>query len=227
MEEDFLATDTPPSEPTTLTLQPESAVNDVSEPHTVTATLLDQYGNPVPDYSIRFSVSGATAASGSCITDVLGQCSFTFDGALFPGAATITACTDAFGNGACEPEPTATAAKEYILPSSTTGATTGGGRVDTATVSVSARSDGTVISGDCTIVARATTIDCLDAIAYVQAGSTSTIYGHATVNGIETLYRIRVVDAGDSGTARDVFSIITTSGYQLTGTLTSGNLRVR
>jgi hypothetical protein len=224
--EEFLATDDPPSEPTTLTLEPESAVNVVGERHTVTATLVDQYGDPVQDYSIRFSVSGAVTATGSCITDVLGQCGFTFEGAVFPGTATITACTDAHGDGSCEPAPTAIAAKEYILPPSTTGATTGGGRIDTATVSVSVRSDGIAVSGDCTIVAATTTIDCLDAIAYVQAGSTSIIYGHATLNGVETLYRIRVVDVGDSGSRRDVFSIVTASGYELTGTLTFGNLQV-
>jgi hypothetical protein len=226
-EEEFLATDTPPSEPTTLTLQPESAVNVVGEPHTVTATLVDQYSNPIQDYAIRFSVSGATTDGGWCATNVLGQCSFTFDGADFPGVATISACTDAYGDGSCEPGPTATATKEYVFPISTTGMTTGGGRIGTATISVSARSDGSTISGDCVIIAASTTIDCLDAITYVQAGSTSTIYGHATISGVETLYRIRVVDAGDSGSDRDVFSIATESGYELSGMLTSGNLRVR
>ena len=226
-EEEFLATDTPAAEPTTLTLQPESAVNFVGEPHTVTATLVDQYSNPIQDYAIRFSVSGATTGDGWCATNVLGQCSFTFDGAVFPGVATISACTDAYGDGSCEPGPTATAAKEYVLPTSTTGTTTGGGRIGTATISVSARSDGSTISGDCMIVAGSTTIDCLDAITYVQAGSTSTIYGHATINGVETLYRIRITDGGVSGSGRDVFSIVTASGYELTGTLTGGNLGVR
>jgi Bacterial Ig-like domain (group 1) len=96
---EFLATDDPPAEPTTLTLQPESAVKVVGQPHTVTATLLDQYGDPVQDYSIRFSVSGAVTGDGSCITDVLGQCGFTFDGPASPGTSTITACTDAHGDG--------------------------------------------------------------------------------------------------------------------------------
>src|SRR5215216_7903656 len=91
-EEEFLATHTPPSEPTTLTLQPGSAVNIVGEPHTVTATLVDQYSDPIQDYAIRFSVSGATTGGGWCATNVLGQCSLTFDGAVFPGVATISAC---------------------------------------------------------------------------------------------------------------------------------------
>jgi Bacterial Ig-like domain (group 1)/HYR domain len=122
--EEFLATDDPPSEPTTLTLQPESAVKVVGQPHTITATLLDQYGDPVQDYSIRFSVSGAVTGSGSCITDVLGQCGFTFEGLASPGAVTITACTDAHGDGSCEPPATATATAEYVVrepPTITTG----------------------------------------------------------------------------------------------------------
>jgi hypothetical protein len=122
--EEFIATDDLPSEPTTLTLQPESAVKVVGQAHTVTATLLDQYGDPVQDYSIRFSVSGAATADGSCITDVLGQCGFTFEGLVSPGTVTITACTDAHGDGSCEPPATATATAEYVVrepPTITTG----------------------------------------------------------------------------------------------------------
>jgi hypothetical protein len=121
---EFLATDDPPSEPTTLTLQPETAVKVVGQPHTITASLLDQYGDPVQDYSIRFSVSGAAAGDGSCITDVLGQCGFTFEGLASPGLVTITACTDAHGDGSCEPPATATATAEYVVrepPTITTG----------------------------------------------------------------------------------------------------------
>jgi Bacterial Ig-like domain (group 1) len=221
-EEEFLATDAPPAQPSELSLEPATAANVVGEEHTITATLLDQYGNPIPDYSIRFSVTGATSASGSCVTNVLGQCGFTFMGADFPGTATITACTDAFGDGSCEPEPTATASKEYLLPQSTTGSTTGGGRIEATTLYVSVRSTDTGINGNCLITAPGTTIDCLNATTYVQAGSTSTTYGVATINGIATLYRIRVVDNGGS----DLFSIVTTTGYELTGNLTNGNLHV-
>jgi hypothetical protein len=223
-EEEFLATDAAPSEPTTLTLEPLNAVNVVGEAHTVSATLVDQYGDPVQDYTVRLSISGAVTANGSCITNVLGQCAFTFDGALFPGAATVTACTDAFGDGTCDPGPTATATKTYVLPTSTPGATSGGGRIGTATVSLAVRSDGDAVSGYCAINDGATTISCLDAIAYVQTDGTSTIYGHATINGVQTLYRLRVVDSGSAG---DTFSIVTASGFQLTGALTAGNLRIR
>jgi hypothetical protein len=228
-EEEFLATDAAPSEPTTLTLEPLSAVNVVGEAHTVTATLVDQYGDPVQDYGVRVSVSGAVTAGGLCVTNVLGQCSFTFEGALFPGAATITACADAHGDGSCDPVPTATATarKEYVLPASTPGATTGGGRIGTATVSLSVRSDGVTLSSDCRIMVGDTVIECLDALSYVRVGGTTTTYGHATVDGVDTLYRTQVIDAPDSGSTRDVFSIVTASGFELSGTLTAGDFRIR
>ena len=226
-EEEFLATDAPPPAPTTLILEPTTAVNPVDEAHTVTATLLDQYGMPVRDYAIEFTVTGAVATTGSCITDVLGHCTFTFAGASFPGVATIAACSDADGDGSCEADSAmATAAKAFVLPASTPGATTGGGRIGTATVTVTARSAGPEPSVTCTVVTATTTVRCLDVAAYVQSGRTSVFFGRATVNGVETTYRIRVVDAADSGPGRDVFSLVTASGFTLTGTLTEGNLQV-
>jgi FIMAH domain/HYR domain len=122
--EEFLATDDPPPEPTTLTLEPESAVKVVGQPHTITATLLDQYGDPLQDYLVRFSVSGAATGEGSCIIDVLGQCDFIFEGLASPGTVTITACPDAHGDGSCETPPIATATAEYVVrepPTITTG----------------------------------------------------------------------------------------------------------
>jgi hypothetical protein len=227
-EEEFLATDEPPSAPTTLTLEPPTAVNEVDETHTVTATLLDQHGAPVPDYAIQFTVTGAVMAGGSCVTDVLGRCTYTFAGASFPGVAAITACSDAHGDGACEEDSARGAAtKEFILPALTAGATTGGGRIGTATVTASARSQGSSIDGTCNVVTATATVKCLDVTAYAQTGSTSVFFGRATVNGVETMYRIRVVDAADSGSARDVFSLVTASGFTLTGALTEGNFQVR
>jgi hypothetical protein len=98
-EEDFLATDVAPPQPTTLTLSPSSAVNTLDEPHTVTATLTDQYGSPIGDYSVLFTLNGAGSGSGSCVTDVLGQCQYTFSAPPFPGVIAINACADAYGDG--------------------------------------------------------------------------------------------------------------------------------
>jgi hypothetical protein len=75
-------------------------------------------------------------------------------------------------------------------------------------------------------VSATVTAKCLDVIAYVQAGNSATFYGHATVNGVDTLYRIHVADASKSG-AGDVFTFTTATGYSIGGTLTEGNLKVQ
>lgn len=224
-EEDFVATDAAPSVPTTLTLSPSAAVNALGEPHTLTATLSDQYGAPVTDYSVLFTLGGAGSGSGSCVTDVLGQCQYTFAAPGLPGLVTISACADAFGDGVCEPDsPVASATKTYVLPASTAGNATGGGRIGAVAIAFTAKSDQGTVRGTCTVVSSTVTASCLDVIAYVQTGNTAIFYGHPIVNGVETLYRIQVVDAGKSG---DVFTLTTASGYSVGGTLTEGNLQVR
>jgi hypothetical protein len=227
LEEDFLATDVAPPQATTLTLSPSSAVNTLGEPHTITATLTDQYGSPIGDYAVLFTLSGAGSGSGSCVTDVLGQCQYTFSAPSFPGLITINACADGYGDGVCEADsPTATATKNYVLPASTAGKTTGDGRIGTVTFSFTAKSDASTLSGTCKIISSTVTAKCVDVIAYVQTGNSATFYGHATVNGVETLYRIHVVDASKSG-AGDVFTFTTAIGYTIGGTLTEGNLKVQ
>jgi hypothetical protein len=226
-EEDFLATDVAPPQPTTLTLSPSTAVNTLDTPHTVTATLTDQYGSPIGNYAVFFTLGGASSGSGSCVTDVLGQCQYTFTAPSFPGLITIAACADAYGDGACETDsPTATATKSYVLPASTAGKATGDGRIGTVTFSFTAKSDISTVSGACRIVSAAVSAKCLDVIAYVQAGNSATFYGHATVNGVDTLYRIHVVDASKAGEG-DVFTFTTANGYSIGGTLTEGNLKVQ
>jgi hypothetical protein len=159
---------------------------------------------------------------------VLGQCEYTFAAPTFPAEVTIAACADAYGDGSCEPDsPVATATKTYVLPSSTTGAATGGGRVGSATIGFTAKSDGNTLTGSCAVTAGTVTVKCVDVIAYAQVGDSATFYGHATVNGIPTLYRIHVVDASESGVGRDLFDLTTAGGYTVAGTLTEGNLQVR
>ena len=226
-EEDFLATDVAPPQPTTLTLSPSSAVNTLDQPHTVTATLTDQYGSPIGDYAVLFTLGGASSGSGGCVTDVLGQCQYTFSAPPLPGLITIAACADAFGDGACEADsPTAAATKSYVLPASTAGKATGDGRIGKVTISFTAKSDTSTLAGTCKIVSSTVTAKCLDVIAYVQAGNVATFYGHATVDGVDTLYRIQVVDASKPG-AGDVFTFTTATGYSIGGTLTEGNLKVQ
>jgi hypothetical protein len=92
-------------------------------------------------------------------------------------------------------------------------------------IAFAARSDGK-LNGTCKVVTPTLTAKCLDVTAYVQSGNSATFYGQATVNGVETLYRIRVVDASKSGEG-DVFDFTTPSGFHVGGTLTNGNLKVQ
>lgn len=79
-----------------LDLTPKTATNDVGASHTVTATLTLN-GVPQVGKTIDFSVSGANTASGSALTDVNGQATFTYTGTN-AGNDTITASYSQNGN---------------------------------------------------------------------------------------------------------------------------------
>jgi Bacterial Ig-like domain (group 1)/Beta-propeller repeat len=85
--------------PATLTLDPAADTNPVGTSHTVTATVTDAGGNPVPGITVRFSVTGAVNTSGQCTTDAAGQCDFTYQGPTSPGVDAITAFADTNDNG--------------------------------------------------------------------------------------------------------------------------------
>ena len=51
--------------PAVLTLIPPAATNQVGTSHTVTATVTDAAGQPVPNTVVRFTVTGAHTLSGS------------------------------------------------------------------------------------------------------------------------------------------------------------------
>ncbi len=80
-----------------LTLEPESAQNDVGTTHTVTATVTDQSGDPLMGVDVSFSVAAGpnVGISGSATTDILGQAAFTYTDANGPGTDTIRAWTSA------------------------------------------------------------------------------------------------------------------------------------
>jgi hypothetical protein len=151
-------------------------------------------------------------------------CEFSYQGPTFPGSDAISAYVDVNDNGVQDAgEPDASVVKTWVLPVSTPGQTTGGGQVGALSVDVAFRSD-KAANGTCTVVVGKTTIKCLDVTAYVQSGNTATIYGHATIDGTATLYKITVVDNGRRG--GDVFRIETSSGFSSGGVLTAGNLQV-
>ncbi|MBW3665123.1 MAG: Ig-like domain-containing protein, partial [Actinobacteria bacterium] len=86
--------------PTMLSLAPETSTNTVGSDHTVTATVTDGFGNPVPDATVRFEVDSdgdPTPVSGTDTTDANGQATFTFTNGV-AGDDTITACTNSDGS---------------------------------------------------------------------------------------------------------------------------------
>jgi hypothetical protein len=60
----------------------------------------------------------------------------------------------------------------------------------------------------------------------VETGTHATVFGDATVNGVDTTYRIDVDDNGDPGKGKDDFFITTGTGYSVGGVLTAGNILV-
>jgi hypothetical protein len=92
--------------PATITLTPPTDVNIAGEEHCVTATVRDQFGNPVPGTTINFTVSGANTRTGVGVTNANGQAVFCYTGTV-AGTDTITATAVGGSN------PTATATKVY------------------------------------------------------------------------------------------------------------------
>jgi hypothetical protein len=83
-----------PREPATLTLTPAADTNPVGTEHCVTATVRDQFGDPLPGVTVRFSVTGSVSDSGSATTNASGQATFCYDGPTAPGADMIHAFAD-------------------------------------------------------------------------------------------------------------------------------------
>ncbi|HEX2221885.1 MAG TPA: Ig-like domain-containing protein, partial [Candidatus Limnocylindria bacterium] len=99
--------------PQTVVLSPATDENTVGQEHCVTATVTDAFGNVAADTRVRFTVTGANAASGTATTDEAGEAEFCYTGTA-SGLDTITAIADANRNGAYETsEPTGTATKTY------------------------------------------------------------------------------------------------------------------
>lgn len=103
--------------PSQIVLTPGTDTNPVGTTHTVTATLRDGEGRPLPATAVAFTVTGANAGAGgtcnpaSCTTNSAGQVTFTYLGTA-PGNDTIEACfTMPTGQRSCT-----TASKTWIAP---------------------------------------------------------------------------------------------------------------
>lgn len=110
---------------TTLALEPADATNPVNTNHTVTATVTDQFGNPVQGVTVLFTVdpgAGSTpsSTSGSDITDAAGQATFSYTSTTANTGGesdTITACADVDADATCDVgEPSDTATKTWQSP---------------------------------------------------------------------------------------------------------------
>ena len=120
-----------------------------------------------------------------------------------------------------------------VVPLTTPGQATGGGQIDhvsggtgvTFGFTAYSREDGSILA-QCSVVDEDVHIVCDDATQYSQAGNTATFSGSATVNGLDTTYRIEVVDSAESGIGQDSFAITTRSGYSAGGILTQGDVQV-
>ena len=224
----FVASSTTTPVPGQLELRQTTSVNDVSTSHTVTAYVTTSGGTEtVGGATVNFAVTGIDSASGVCVTDPTGLCDFTYGGPTFPGFDQINAYVDVNGNGVQdEGEPTAAVTKQWVLPASTSGRSSGSGKVGPLSFDFNAKSDKGLTKGTCTVIVDKTTIKCLDVVSYVESGNTATIYGHATINGTATLYKITVIDNGRPGAGKDSFRIETSSGFSGGGTLTAGNVEV-
>jgi hypothetical protein len=225
-----------PNDPTTVVLSPATAATTVNTHHDVTATVSDDGGEPISGAIVRFSVTGASSASGDCMTDAGGVCTFSYQVGTFPGEDSISAYVDVDTDGVQDVlEPTGTATNTVVLPASTPGRTTGDGKFldnqsGEVTFTLSARSDGSTLRGSCKFIDKAsnTTIKCLDVLSYRQFENKTRIYGHAEQNGLATIYQIEITDNGPPGSSpADSITVSTASGYFAFGSVTNGDIQVR
>jgi hypothetical protein len=83
---------------TTITITPDSDVNQTGTSHTATATVTDQFGNPVSGINVDWRVTGRnTVTTNDTVTNPQGQVTLTYTDAGAVGTAgndVIRACTD-------------------------------------------------------------------------------------------------------------------------------------
>ncbi len=229
-----------PAEPSTLVLTPATATNVVDAPHCVTATVKDAFGNATPGVTVDFSVAPSTfrtPPSGTAVTNAAGEAQFCYTSAL-PGSDVISAFADTNANTVRDgTEPADTAAKTWILPTSTAGCKiSNGGRItaadgDKATFGGNAK--GTGPSGQEEYQDHGAAVDVnvhsidVRAVTCSADRTAASIFGTATLNGAGAVdYRIDVTDQGEPGTS-DTYRIRLGNGYDSgVQTLTGGNVQI-
>ena len=229
-----------PGDPATLELTPATATNVVDEEHCVSAHVEDEFGNVTPGITVEFSVTPTTfhtPSSGSAVTNASGDAEFCYTAAL-PGSDVISAFADTNGNGVQNgTEPSDTAAKTWILPTSDPGCKVNdGGRItadngDKATFGGNAKGKGP--SGQEQFQdhgpADAINVHSIDILAVTCSAdrTEASIFGTATINGAGSFdFRIDVQDLGEPGSS-DTYRLRLSTGYD-TGeqVLVGGNVQI-
>jgi hypothetical protein len=217
----------PAPHPTELDLDPPGAVNPVDSRHCVTATVRDQYGEPMQGVNVEFQVTGSVMTDGDANTNNDGEAEFCYTGPPFPGADAIHAWADWNPENDMEdltavpPEPSDNAAKTWTFPVSTPGCEvkiTNGGWI------IAANSDRASFGGNARVDANGNVsgneeyqdhgpVQRFNAHGNVTVVTCSfvdrtqaTIFGYASVNGAGShLYRIDVKDLGEPGVGKDTY----------------------
>ena len=213
--------------PTTVVLDPLAAPNPVDSEHCVTATVRDQYEQPMGDINVEFRVTGSVTTGGNADTDANGEAEFCYTGPAFPGPDAIHAWADWNpDNGtqdplAMPPEPFGDATKTWTFPVSTPGCevkiTNGGwiiaANTDRASFGGNAKVDGNGnVSGNEEYQDHGP-VQSFNAHGNVTVVTCSftdrtqaTIFGYASVDGQGShLYRIDVKDLAEPGKNNDTY----------------------
>jgi hypothetical protein len=227
-----------PGNPATLTLAPKTDTNPVDAQHCVTATVKDGFGNATPGIHVRFQVTGAVNTTGDVVTNPAGEAQFCYTGPALPGADAILAFADTNNNSTQDAgEPSDTASKTWVLPTSTPGCkVTNGGRFtatngDKATFGGNAKADGLQGQEEYQDHGPVTDINVhsieILAVTCNAAGTAASIFGTATVDGAGSFdFRIDVADNGEPGRT-DTYRIRLSNGYDSgTHTLSGGNIQI-
>ena len=216
----------PPPVPSTLILTPATATNTVGDQHCVTATVRDQFGNPMSGVRVRFSVAGSVTTSGTVLTNAAGQAQFCYTGPALPGADVITAYADTDNDNVNDPtpaDPEGTADKAWVIPANMVGCkVTYGGRITAANgdkATVGGNADGAGPKGNENYQDHGPTTPMhvksivIQSVVCNTAGTTASIFGTASIDGSGTFnFRIDLKDVGEPGSS-DTYRIRLSNGY--------------
>jgi virginiamycin B lyase len=227
----------PVAVPTAVTLTPTAGVGTVDGQASFAATVTDQDNQPMPDATVRFTVSGSDDLEGLCVTDTSGKCAYGYTGPAMPGADSVAVYVDSNDNGQVDTgEPVASATQAWTLPQVTAGQTAGGGQlagidgVHDIAFGFNAKSDDSGLKGNCQLIDQVNnlTLHCQEISSLTITGNTASIFGTATINKDSTPvnFRLDATDNGEAGTA-DTFKLSTDVGYDVQGTLTGGNIQIK